>query len=347
MMTRRDAPFYLKPRWDPALMGWLLRSLRRCNNHDFLRTAATKATLLMASRQLLAELVERERLDCGFRSNGSLYVFRSEQAFEQFAWHEQLLNRLGIAVASRHGAQLRQLEPALNDSVVAAYLHPDDAHLRPDRLCAELARAVAAAGATLVEHCPVEALVATGDAVTGVRVDGAAVAAESVLLAAGTWSPTLLRSLGVPLPVQPGKGYSLTFDRPALAPAIPLVLTERSVCVTAWDDGFRLGSTMEFAGFDDSLNPVRLAALRRAAAEYLLEPEGPTLREQWYGWRPMTPDDLPVIGPVARRPGLWLATGHGMLGVTLAAVTAHIVAAQMTGAAPPLDVRALAPERFA
>jgi D-amino-acid dehydrogenase len=347
MMTRRDAPFYLKPRWDPALMGWLLRALRRCNRDDFLRTAAIKASLLTASRQLLADLVARERLDCGFRTNGSLYVFRSAQAFDQFAWHEQLLTRLGIAVETRHGAALRQLEPALDDSVVAGYLHPGDAHLRPDRLCAELARAVLAAGGTLVENCHVSAFAESGDAVTGVRVDGATVAADAVLLAAGTWSPALLRGVGVPLPVQPGKGYSLTFDRPALAPAIPLVLTERSVCVTAWDDGFRLGSTMEFAGFDASLNPVRLAALRRAAAEYLREPEGPTLREQWYGWRPMTPDDLPVIGPVVRRPGLWLATGHGMLGVTLAAVTAQVVAAQMTGAPAPLDVRALAPERFA
>jgi D-amino-acid dehydrogenase len=346
MMARRDAPFYLKPRWDPALMAWLLRSLRRCNRSDFERTAAVKASLLQASRQLLAELVARERLDCGFRADGSLYVFRSAQAFEQFAWHERLLAGLGIAVQAHHGERLRQLEPALHPSVVAGYLHPGDAHLRPDRLCAELARAVRAAGGTLVEHCPVAALAGAGDAVTGVEVDGATVAAESVLVAAGTWSPPLLRGLGVRLPVQPGKGYSLTFDRPALAPAIPLVLTERSVCVTAWDDGFRLGSTMEFAGFDASLNPVRLAALRRAAAEYLCEPEGPTLREQWYGWRPMTPDDLPVIGPVARRPGLWLATGHGMLGVTLAAVTAEIVAAQMTGRAPVHDARALAPERF-
>jgi len=102
---------------------------------------------------------------------------------------------------------------------------------------------------------------------------------------------------------------------------------------------------MEFAGYDDSLNRVRLDALRRGAAEYLREPEGPAVREEWYGWRPMTPDDLPIIGPVAGRRGLWLATGHGMLGVSLSAVTGELVAAQVTGRDAPVDGRPFLPDR--
>ena len=90
------------------------------------------------------------------------------------------------------------------------------------------------------------------------------------------------------IPVQPGKGYSITYDRPPSPPRRPLVLKERSVCVTTWDDGFRLGSTMEFSGYDDRLDPVRLGALERGAAEYLREPPAPGgRREPWCGWRPM------------------------------------------------------------
>ena len=134
------------------------------------------------------------------------------------------------------------------------------------------------------------------------------------MLALGAWSPRLARTLDLRLPIQPGKGYSITYERPARCPRIPLVCKERSVCVTAWSSGYRLGSTMEFAGFDASLNRTRLDALERGAGEYLHEPVGPRRLEEWYGWRPMTWDDLPIIGRSPRHPNLVLATGHGMLG---------------------------------
>lgn len=345
-MLQGDAPLYIKPRWDPALWAWLLASLRRCNRDDFERGAVVKAALLLASRQRIQDWIEAEAMDCGFEPRGTLYVFRDRQALARARWHEDILARVGVEVERKNAAELALLEPALNDSVVGAFFHPQDAHLRPDHFAAELARVVRAGGGVIHEQSEVDGFVCAGDAVTGVRIGGEPVGAEAIVLAAGTWSPTLARELRLRLPIQPGKGYSITYSRPPLAPSIPLVLDERSVCVTAWADGFRLGSTMEFSGFDDSLNRLRLDALRRAAAEYLRQPEGPQLQQEWYGWRPMTPDDLPIIGPVKRRPGLWLATGHGMLGVTLSAITGEIIAAQLTGRAPPVKAEALAPERF-
>lgn len=346
-MLRKDAPFHVNPRWDPALFGWLLRALRRCNRHDFEQAAAIRAGLLKASREILVHWVERDGLDCGFAQTGTIYAFIDRGQFEAFGWHREMLQRLEIECRRLDVDELRGLAPALNDRAIGGYFHPGDAHLRPDRYVAELVRCVRAAGGHIVEDTPVHALHGEGGRVTGVELrDGRVWRAEAVLLAAGSWSPSLLKPLGVRLPLQPGKGYSITYDRPLLAPAIPLVLKERSVCVTAWADGFRLGSTMEFSGYDSSLNRVRLDALVRAAHEYLREPEGPVRREEWCGWRPMTPDDLPVIGPVSNHPGLWLATGHGMLGVTLSAVTGELVAAQMTGRVPPWNARPLSPDRF-
>lgn len=346
-MWRRDAPFHVRPRWDPALYAWLLRALRRCNRQDFERTAGIRAGLLKASRQLLADWVRRDHLDCGFEEAGTLYAFIDRADFDAYSWHPQLLHRLGIDCVSLPADDVQALAPALNDRIVGGYLHPGDAHLRPERYVAELARCVRAAGGRIVENCPVQTLHRDNGRIAGIGFgDGRHWKAEAVLLAAGSWSSALLRPLGLRLPIQPGKGYSITYDRPALAPGIPLVLKERSVCVTAWSDGYRLGSTMEFAGFDSRLDAVRLGALKTAAHEYLREPEGPVQHEQWYGWRPMTPDDLPVIGPVSRHPGLWLATGHGMMGVTLSAVTGELIAAQMTGRVPPWNARALSPDRF-
>lgn len=346
-MLRGDSPFYVKPRWDPALFGWMLRALRRCNRGDFERTAQIRAGLLQASRELIGEWVRRDDLDCEFEEAGTLYAFIDAGEFQAYRWHQDLLKRLDIDCEQLDGDGVRALVPAVNDRVVGGYLHPGDAHLRPDRYVDELARCVRAAGARIVEHAPVRSLCERDGRVVGIEFDDDRIwQAEAVLLAAGSWSPVLTRPLGLRLPIQPGKGYSITYDRPALAPSIPLVLRERSVCVTAWEGGYRLGSTMEFAGYDDHLNSVRLGALTRAAREYLREPEGPVRREQWSGWRPMTPDDLPVIGPVARYPGLWLAGGHGMMGVTLSAVTGELIAAQMTGRVPPWNARPLSPDRF-
>ena len=151
----------------------------------------------------------------------------------------------------------------------------------------------------------------------------------------------------MPIPIQPGKGYSITYDRPARTPRRPLVLKERSVCVTAWDDGYRLGSTMEFSGYDDRLNRTRLDALERGAAEYLHEPVGPVKRQEWCGWRPMTPDDLPLLGRVPGHNNLWLATGHGMMGVGMSAGTGRLLADLMLGREPAIDPAPYAPARFA
>jgi len=146
--------------------------------------------------------------------------------------------------------------------------------------------------------------------------------------------------------MQPGKGYSITYTRPALAPRFALVLREAAVCVTTWPSGYRLGSTMEFSGYAEGLNRTRLDALRRGAATGLHEPEGPDLLEEWWGWRPMSVDEVPIIGPSTRWSNLHLATAHGMLGVSMSAATGELVAAQLTGAAPAIDPAPYAPARF-
>ncbi len=171
-------------------------------------------------------------------------------------------------------------------------------------------------------------------------------AANEVVFALGAWSSQLARSLDLRIPIQPGKGYSITYTRPAFAPRIPMTLKERSVCVTAWESGYRLGSTMEFAGYDMSLNRARLDALKRGAAEYLIEAEGPQVVEEWYGWRPMTYDDLPILGRTTKWKNLMLATGHGMLGVTMSAVTGELVAQLVAGQETALDVAPFGPARF-
>jgi D-amino-acid dehydrogenase len=340
-----DAPFYLRPRFDPALWRWFAKFAGRCNVRDWRQGMRDKAALLVASRALLQERVERLGLECEFLASGTDYVFRDERQLAHFAAELDALAELGIASERIDGdAYLRQ-DDSLLAGVAGAVRFPGDARLRPDRYVAELARVCRGLGGEIVEHRAVDRVAFERDGAQ-VHAGGRVLVANDVVLAAGAWSPMLARDFGLRIPVQPGKGYSITYDRPATVPRRPLVLAERSVCVTAWDSGFRLGSTMEFSGYDTRLNRRRLAALERGAAEYLREPVGPVRREDWFGWRPLTWDDLPLVGPVPGTPRAWVATGHGMLGVSMSMATAVLLGDLMLGREPIVDARPYRPERF-
>ena len=345
-LFKADAPFRVAPRLDFALLEWLLQFAHRCTWADFRRTTAAKAPLLRLARQAIEELIRDERMDCEFEMTGTLNVYRDTAAFGKSAWLPTALRDVGMQIEEIDGARCRELEPALNGSIVGGYFNPQDAHLRPDRYAAALTQAVKARGGQILESTKITGFRLDGDRVGAVATERGGFTGRDVVFALGAWSPLLARQLDLRIPIQPGKGYSITYDRPQRCPRIPLTLKERAVCVTAWNSGYRLGSTMEFAGYDESLNRTRLDALRRGAAEYLHEPEGPNVVEEWYGWRPMTYDDLPILGRAARVQNLVMATGHGMLGVTMSAATGLLIGELVTGQAPSLDLAPFSPARF-
>ena len=345
-MLKTDAPLRIAPRLDFALFEWLLQFARRSNAGECRRVTAIKAPLLLRARAELEDLVHNENLACEFQTSGTLNVYRDAREFEKSHATVQLASEFGITAEALDGAACRAREPALNDSIVGGYFNPNDAQLRPERYCSELARAVIALGGEIREDTQI-----TGFRTGGGRIDSVVTAqgefsGRDIVFALGSWSPQVARQLDLRIPIQPGKGYSITYTRPTRPPRIPLSLKERAVCVTAWESGYRLGSTMEFSGFDDSLNRTRLNALKRGAAEYLIEPEGPSMVEEWYGWRPMTYDDLPILGRTATLKNLALATGHGMLGITMSAITGRLIAELIDGATPSLDLDPFSPARF-
>lgn len=345
-MFTPDAPFRVAPRLDPALIAWMLRFAARCNARTFAAATKSKGTLLIAARAALGELIAREGLDCEWQEAGTLGVWRTRESFDRAMWLPPLLRDLGLPCEVIDGDEVRRREPAVGDAIVGGVFHGRDARLRPERYLDALAARVRESGGEIREGSTVLGFELNGRRVSDVRTSDALFEARDIVYALGAWSPKLASTLGLHLPIQPGKGYSITFARPGLAPRLPLVLKERMVCVTAWDSGLRLGSTMEFAGYDDSLNRVRLDALTRAAREYLVEPPSGPAVEEWYGWRPMVHDDLPIIGRAPGASNLMLATGHGMLGVTESAITARLVADLVTGREPAIDPAPYRPARF-
>lgn len=342
-----DAPLYLNPRMDGPRLRWLLGFARHCNWRDFHAATQARGAILQRSRQLLAELVRDEKLACEFSEQGTLIVYRTaklQHADEKD--HNAVLESLGIEIQRLTGEQVEAMEPTLKPGVVGGLLHPQDASLRPDRYAAELARRVVELGGVIECDTQTKGFETDRARIRGVQSNRGMYCAEHVVLALGAWSPLLARQLDLRLPMQPGKGYSLTYSRPALAPRHALTLREPSVCVTSWSGGYRLGSTMEFSGYREGLNRARLDALRRGAAAFLREPEGGELLEEWWGWRPMSVDEVPIIGPSTRWSNLLLATAHGMLGVSMSAATGEMVAAMLAGTSVPINPTPFAPARF-
>ena len=345
-MFTPDAPLYLKPRVDPALWHWLLRFAARCNPRDWRQSTQARAALLNDARARLADWVSRYDLQCEFEEEGLDYVFRDPRKFQQYVDESVVLKTFGIATQVFGGTDYEREEPAMLPGVAGAIRFPGDARLRPDRYVAELARVVRERGGVIEEQCRVDRLEPTSDGVRLATSQGERKGGEAVI-ALGAWTPAFARRLGIRAPIQPGKGYSITYSRPARVPRHPMVLKDRSVCVTVWDSGFRLGSTMEFSGHDDTLNATRLAALERGAREFLREPVGAEVHERWCGWRPMTWDDLPLLGRAPGQRKVWIAAGHGMLGISMSTATGQLMADLMTGRPPAFDPSPYRPERFA
>lgn len=346
-LLRRDAPLYVNPRPDPARARWLLGFARHCNWRDFQKAGEARGAILARSRALLDELVASDGLDCEFEAVGELYVYRQARALLRDRPHVDLLRGLGMDVRELDGDEALALEPGLRDGVAGALLHPGDARLRPDRFVAELARRVRELGGAIETGARVDEFVLDGARISHVRTTGGVFSGERIVMALGAWSPLVGKLLDIRLPMQPAKGYSLTWDRPPeRAPRHSLVLREAAVCVTPWRSGYRLGSTMEFSGFEEGLNDVRIDALRRGAAAYLHEPEGRGDVVPWWGWRPMSVDELPIIGSSTRWSNLVYATAHGMLGISMSAATGELLASLLAGPAPVLDPLPYSPARF-
>ena len=345
-MFTPDAPLYLKPRVDPALWHWLLRFAVRCNPRDWRQSTQARAALLNDARARLADWVSRYDLQCEFEEEGLDYVFRDPRRFQQYVDESVVLKTFGIATQVFGGTDYEREEPAMLPGVAGAIRFPGDARLRPDRYVAELARVVRERGGVIEEQCRVDRLEPMSDGVRLATSQGERKGGDAVI-ALGAWTPAFARRLGIRAPIQPGKGYSITYSRPARVPRHPMVLKDRSVCVTVWGSGFRLGSTMEFSGHDDTLNATRLAALERGAREFLREPVGAEVHERWCGWRPMTWDDLPLLGRAPGQRKVWIAAGHGMLGISMSTATGQLMADLMTGRPPAFDPSPYRPERFA
>jgi len=333
-----NSPLAIRPRLDFRLWSWLANFARRANERDMLEAAHGVQALLDSSFKLYQELIAAESLDCQWRSDGLLFAFRTAAGFAGYADTDRLLgDRFRLPARRLTASELTQFEPTLRSDLAGGYFYEHDAHLRPDRLMTAWRGAFERHGGQVIEGCEFRGFRSSGGQAVGVQTDQGELPTAACVVALGAWMPTVAQELGVRLPIEPGKGYSLTMPRPGRCPRVPVILMEDRVVVTPFDDGYRLGSTMEFAGYDDLLRPERLALLTSGAERFLTEPTNGPVEEAWYGWRPMTYDGLPVIDWSPRLSNVVLAAGHNMLGLSMAPATGKLATALLTGATPAVN----------
>jgi D-amino-acid dehydrogenase len=345
-MLNPESPFYIKPRPSVDLAKWLWRFRAACTPARMRRAMPLLRRLGVESLALYRELAEGGGFDFGFRQSGSMTVFFTAAGLEHGRAEARLLDEAGVAVEVLDGPAARAAEPALRPGVAGALLCREDALLVPDRFVKGLARLAESLGVRVRTGTEVIGFRTRHRRITAIETTRGALEADTVVLAAGAWSPEIGRALGLSVPIQPAKGYSLTYRRPARGPAIPLLPAESRFSVTPMGEFLRFGGTLELAGLDLSINRRRVAALRRRASECIEGTEDLELLEIWRGLRPCTPDGLPLLGRSARLDNLVLAAGHAMVGMSLGPVTGKLVAQLVAGAPPLADIRALDPQRF-
>ncbi len=343
-LLKPTSPLFVAPRWDLGLVRWMLR-FQQASNDAHLRFATHMLCRLgAASRRLFEEL--SPTIGSAYCCPGRLEICRSRHSYAAARAEADLLQQFGFSSRRLDGAAVCEMEPALEAEVAGGIYYPDSGYCNPAEFVRRLADAAVGEGARVQTGRRVTGLGVENGRVRDVVAQGESMAADAVVLAGGSWTPQLARQLGLRLPIQPGKGYHLDMTLPGRRPAVPLVLVEEKIFVTPLDDLIRLAGTMEFSGFNLKLRAARLELLKRGAQQFFPALRHGEVRSEWCHLRPMTPDGLPVIGRVGRPDNVWIAAGHGMLGLTQGPITGKLVAEWIVSGRPSIDLSPLRPDRF-
>ena len=346
-MFKSNSPFSVKFRLDLRFALWLLGFARRCNEKDMLKGGKAIHPLLRSSMKLWRELMEKDQLPCEWKDKGLLYAYASQDKFDGYATTDRLLSEhFGESATRYDGESLIDLEPALKPGLAGGWHYEGDAHLRSDLLMASWKKNLESKGVEIHENCLFTGLLENPDGSVTISSTSNLFEGSHLIIATGALTPQLSDELGWRAPIEPGKGYSITMPRPKTCPEIPVIFPETRVGVTPFESDYRLGSIMEFAGYDESLNPKRYGLLLKGAEDYLREPRFEPDENIWYGWRPMTNDSIPIIGPCPGRKKVILATGHNMLGLSMATATGKLVMEMVTDSKPHIPLAPYSAERF-
>jgi len=348
-MLDPESPFHLKPRASAGLVDWGFKFWRACNKTNVARAAPLLRDLHLASRKVYEQWTSQWGDRFGFTPSGMLVLCRSEHALAEEARVAAFARELGMPADVLTPDEVARIEPEIRMTIAGGVYFPRDARLVPARLMSALLDETRRIGVELRHGIDVH-----GFRVTGARIDAAqttdgAIEADEFMLCAGVWSSSLARTLGLSLPMQAGKGYSLTLSKPPATMRTCAILSEARLAVTPMDGALRVGGTMEIGNSDETIDPARIRGIVKSIGTYFPDVTPRALADATIrsGPRPCSPDGLPYVGRFARYANLSAATGHAMMGVSLAPITGTLIAELLSGERTTLPIDALAPDRYA
>jgi D-amino-acid dehydrogenase len=348
-LANPESPFWVRPRLSGDLFDWGFKFMRAANAAHVTRAAPILRDLNMTSRRLYEEFARESGNRFGLVQKGLLMLCKSEEVLREEGHLAERARELGVPAEVLTLEETRRLDPAIEMDVAGAVYFPQDCHLSPNRFMAGLTEDLKAAGAAFRWQAEVTGWRTNGGHIEAVRTTQGDLSADEYVIAGGAWSPTIARELRLRLPMQAGKGYSMTVGTPRQLPALCSILTEARVAVTPMGETLRFGGTMEIAGLDETVNERRVQGIIKSIPRYF-----PAFREEdfrglpiWSGLRPCSPDGMPYVGRTRRYENLVVATGHSMMGLSLGPVTGQLVAEILSGESPSLDISLLDPNRYA
>ncbi len=347
-MWNPASPFYIKPRFSGELLDWGWKFWRAANRDQVRRAAPLLRDLSFASRALFADFAARRGFDFGLVQQGLIMLCKTQHSLDEEAKFATQANALGVPAEVKDARQLALLDPQVTMAVAGGVYFPKDCHLIPDRFLNSLQAECIRLGVSFGWNQEVIGWWLERQRIAAVLTSAGEMAADEVVLCGGSWSPIIANGLGLKIPIQAGKGYSLTLKQPRQLPKICSIFTEARVAVTPMGGALRVGGTMEIAGLNEEISPVRVQGIVASVPKYYPEFRAEDFAgiQPWRGLRPCSPDGLPYIGRTARHANLTLATGHAMMGLSLGPITGRIVGEILTGTKSDFDLTLLSPDRY-
>lgn len=333
-MFDAESPFYIHPRPDIDLITWLWKFMRASTDKRMRPAMPVLRDMTLASQQLFHTIANEESFDFALEQKGLILLHDTAEGEKAHHHEVALANEVGVTARMISREEIHQMQPGVKVRATGGVFFPQDGHLIPDQFNAKLTSLLQTRGVQFMNETDVFGFVPNGKAAGHLRTSEGGIHADQYVVAAGAWTSDLLYEIGIALPVQAGKGYSVTVKREKNNLTIPIICTEARVAITPMGDTIRYAGTLELSGNDLTINPRRVKAILRAADRYLenFNAQSSDIQTAWAGLRPCSPDGLPFIGRFKRAPNVIAATGHAMLGITLGPITGKLVSEIVTNA---------------
>jgi D-amino-acid dehydrogenase len=345
-MFKASSPFYIQPRLDKDLIQWGLKFMKSCTPTHVQQSMQAILTINLLSKQLFLEMQKQPEFDFHLETKGLLMAYKTSQAEKEEAEVAVQAKELGLKIDQLGPEEVLQKQPLAPMNIAGAYWYESDAHSTPEVFMKNIIGVLKNAGVNFILENEVTHFTTQGRTVKSVGTAQEALELDELVIASGAWSESLLKSLGIRLSVQAGKGYRINVSQPT-GITIPSILLEAKVAVTPMQGFTRFGGTMELSGINHHINTKRVAAIAKAASDYYLH-TSITSEEQTQakcGLRPLSPDGLPFIGRPSAYNNLVLATGHSMMGWSLGPATGKLVAELISNQQTSMPIDPFSPER--